>query len=366
MRKSRRLVLFILLLLCGFSAIYTRRTADVKNRVYFIQRRSCSDKLLYSIRQPWKISPQSAKKNHTSFTHSLRGTGGFRVKFHVVIPVCERNLDTFTAVLKSIKEAIKKVEIISIKVTVIEVCHHQRFKQLTADFGFDYIYLFSPKRSKFPKSLAYNLVFSLTQSEWYIFHDADVVVPVHFFSACENYVHKNRNRIWFQPYSGRLVRYLTPGSTLDYVTENYSNFTDLEIDKNKMQKGSPGGSIVVHSEAFCLIGGYDENLFSGYSPEDSFIWNKLSVLQAPSYLDTPNTILHHLNHKRTETFDGAFHQMMSYFRNFSYSSLRYKRLYSCLKMKQVELYGKCKNTLKYGESRARIIINNTCSIELSC
>lgn len=253
MSKSRRFIFFILLLLGGFSAIYTPITVDVKYRRYFKQRRSCSDKLLYSIRQPWKISPHLARKNYTSISHTLHGTRDFRGTFHVVIPICKRDLDTFTAVLKSIKVAIQEVESISIKVTVIEVCHYQRFKKVTSDFLFDYIYLSSPKHPKFPKALAYNLVFSLTQIEWYIFHDADITVPVHFFSACINYGYRNRNRIWFQPYSQQFVRYLTPDSTLPYVTGNCNNLTDLEIDKNRMQKGSPGGSIAVSSEAVCGI-----------------------------------------------------------------------------------------------------------------
>jgi hypothetical protein len=64
------------------------------------------------------------------------------------------------------------------------------------------------------------------------------------------------------------------------------------------QIGAPGGSILVDKLMFTEVGGFDNELFSGYSPEDRFFWNKLSLFTTVISASNPPIELFHMNHPR--------------------------------------------------------------------
>jgi hypothetical protein len=57
-----------------------------------------------------------------------------------------------------------------------------------------------------------------------------------------------------------------------------------------------GGSIMIKSALFERVGMYDPELFTGYAPEDQFLWHKLEVFTKVQSCDDPENNIFHLHH----------------------------------------------------------------------
>ena len=67
--------------------------------------------------------------------------------------------------------------------------------------------------------------------------------------------------------------------------------------------GAAGGSILVHAKTFQTIGGYDQEIFYNYSPEDAFFLLKLKAFS--KYADNPPITMYHLWHQHVRGVTSA-------------------------------------------------------------
>ncbi|MBD3261831.1 MAG: hypothetical protein GF334_09240 [Candidatus Altiarchaeales archaeon] len=199
-----------------------------------------------------------------------------------------------------------------VKITLIENDEKPRHAEQAGGLGVDYIFVptdLSMSNGLFAKSLCYNVGFiHAPRTEWNVFHDIDILVDEDYFQKLGVYI--SRNPAWLQPYAKRRVRRVTARMTLKII-EAPSKRLALAREENSIESkpGSPGGSILVKSTDFLKVGGYDPELFFGYSPEDSFFWSKLELVNkkingtmsgcfcgAGTYADDPPIEVYHLDH----------------------------------------------------------------------
>lgn len=151
-----------------------------------------------------------------------------------------------------------------------------------------------------PKSLCYNLAFLLAPpSPYYLFHDVDVIVNRDFVQGLEDGL---KSKVpWMQPYYGKSVPYLSKRSSKlvrkGLIDGRSIVMNNIELE-HPTQCCSPGGSILISAGVFCSVGGYDADIFVGYSPEDRFIWFKLELIGGPYYTNNSRARAWHLHHER--------------------------------------------------------------------
>jgi len=131
-----------------------------------------------------------------------------------------------------------------------------------------------------------------------MFHDLDCLVQKDFFiNVFENI--KQKELIAIQCFNKRRVLYCNEKLTNSLI-ELKTNINDVNInhpDINLFENGkAPGGSILLNRETFFNIGGYDPELFNGYSPEDSFFWEKIETLTKIGSCDSPIVEIFHMHH----------------------------------------------------------------------
>lgn len=133
-------------------------------------------------------------------------------------------------------------------------------RQLNAEYVFIPQYL-SKSGSLFNKSLCYNCGYLfLNKPKWCIFHDIDILVERDYFSKLSTYIKKKP--IFIQPYTKKRVQLLGHIATKNIVEDPYNIVNLNEInDKRPANKGSTGGSVVVRSDIFKKVEGYDPEIF---------------------------------------------------------------------------------------------------------
>lgn len=230
--------------------------------------------------------------------------------FNLFIPVRKR-MKFLRPCVEHIRSAAQKA---SMKVRVVIVENDDSPNYLDACACHDVDYVFVPSDGKrslglFEKSLCYNLGFlCVPRTEWAIYHDLDILVDEDYFIKVRQHLCKNPK--WLQPYCKKRVRMLSNWATMLITDGTYDRSQEWLVDNSCPSKpGSPGGSIVVRSSDFVSVGGYDPEMFFGYSPEDSFFWIKLELLHKPiegvihghflgagSYADDPPIEVYHMDH----------------------------------------------------------------------
>lgn len=252
---------------------------------------------------------------------------------NIFIPV--RNRRVFTEVcIRYFKRAIQKSDHI-IKFIFIEHDDKSYLSELCKKEGADYIFIKKehPKfyTGGFAKALCYNIGWIISKkSKWNIFHDVDIIVQRDYFQKLNVYLKKNPT--WIQPYTKRRVLRLTKDYTR-IITGNPNHAHPLGTSNTftESNPGSPGGSVVVRTSDFERIGGYDPELFWGYSPEDTFFWTKLEVLYSNNskdkdthlykfnqpffryavYANNPPIEVYHLEHPSVESANKLYKKMRS-------------------------------------------------------
>jgi len=245
------------------------------------------------------------------------------------IPVRNR-LHFFGPFYHFFQKARKKSDL-AIKLVVIEEDTASHYNMQTKDKDLEYIFIPSEhckSDGQFAKSLCYNLAFLQNQkTPYHIFHDLDIVIDESYFKLIEHYIEKGIT--WLQPYSGKRVMRVGGGATGRIVKDpNSVTILDAIKDMNPANPGSPGGSILVKREDFINVGGYDPELFFGYSPEDSFFWAKLEVLHGAEgpfqnhfqgkgvYADDPKMDVYHLDHPVAENTNPYYGRMLEILHSF--------------------------------------------------
>jgi hypothetical protein len=215
---------------------------------------------------------------------------------------------------------------IKVRIVVVENDKQPAYKGLCNNLGLDYIFIPSDElRSQglFEKSLCYNVGFLVApQTEWAVYHDLDILVEPDYFKNV--LVHLARKPKWLQPYQKQRVRMLSPYATILIVDGADTKSREWLLDNSYPSKpGSPGGSIVVRSMDFAAVGGYDPEIFYGYSPEDAFFWVKLELLHkhheglirshflgSASYADSPMIDVFHMDHPAASGTNPRYNWML--------------------------------------------------------
>jgi predicted glycosyltransferase involved in capsule biosynthesis len=135
------------------------------------------------------------------------------------------------------------------------------------------------------------------KSSYYLFHDVDCLVQTTFFNnLLENLSRSTRGAT--QTFFGRRLLYLNDLATI-LAFDKKLDIDDLDKDTPGIltgKPGAPGGSIIVDRDTFIKVGGYDDELFVGYSPEDRFFWNKLELFTQVGSAENPPIEMFHMHH----------------------------------------------------------------------
>lgn len=187
----------------------------------------------------------------------------------------------------------------------------------------------------FSQPLCFNVGFlSNKKAKLYIFHDCDLLYPHDFFKIFEkNYFKKDLK--WMQSYFGKSFYLINKRESKKILDLNgIANLYRVE----HCIKGHPiavGGSIIVDGETFEKVGGYDPELFFGWSQSSEFFWTKLLCTHKEinavtschqyekdtnfAYPNNPPLMLYHLHHEESENpFWGNMHEIYKSFSYFTY------------------------------------------------
>jgi cellulose synthase/poly-beta-1,6-N-acetylglucosamine synthase-like glycosyltransferase len=218
------------------------------------------------------------KKNNVSIIIPVRG----RVEF---LPFLNESLK------KSIEKSGKKINI-----TVIEHSEKSTYKDICKKNNINY-YFIESNGEYFNKSLCNNIGALLNKnSDFFLFHDLDCLVKEDFLiNIFENINIKSSKSL--QTFDKRRVLYLNELQTKE-ILEGQKVIGDFE--NNDFEEGlccAPGGSILVEKDIFFSVGGYDPELFYGWSPEDLFFWDKISKFSKIDICDNPKNEIYHMFHE---------------------------------------------------------------------
>ena len=181
-------------------------------------------------------------------------------------------------------------------------------------------------------SLMYNIGYLFSKTAKYsAFHCADIMVGHHFFETLSDY-YFNKDFNWLQPYCDKRVVTFSPSTTNSLLNGVFPTFDPSKFDSEMFNsepevQGAPGGCVIVPSELFENVGGYDPELFYGYTVEDSFFWCKLEVMvngekcphihfKGGTYAENPKLYLYHLHHPNIKNENPYFKKMFDYYSEF--------------------------------------------------
>jgi len=250
---------------------------------------------------------------------------------NVIIPVMGRR-EFLAHTVKSLFNAIDNVNT-DIIISVVEISAVSEHKDTCDVLGVNHFWLdirylmvgggvFNQgfgDNMMFNKSLAMNIGYiRSSKSRYVLFHDVDCLVKSDFFiKLLSNIEVKSAKAI--QTFHLRRVLCLNKGLTdmimnLTLDIENINSNTD---GVNTPLPGAPGGSILIESEVFERVGGYDPELFCGYSTEDAFFWAKVSMICEIHTANNPPIDIFHMYHTPLYDSNPLFDRMHNIWTRFN-------------------------------------------------
>ena len=218
----------------------------------------------------------------------------------IIIPVRGR-INFIEVCLLHLKSAIKKTNL-KINITIIEHSNNKEYLQICKENNIGYYWIDSLE-NKFNKCLCHNVGALLNKnSNYFLFHDLDCLVYDDFLiNLIEN--KKSKKTECLQTFYNRRVLYLNEQHTQN-ILNNETSINDINLDEVRVgDYGAPGGSIFVNKDLFFNVGGYDPELFYGWSPEDIFFWNKIETIEKVHSVDNPKNEILHLYHETQSNDD---------------------------------------------------------------
>ena len=174
-----------------------------------------------------------------------------------------------------------------INILIVEHSYFPQFKQECSAMAIDYHWIPCQKEDVFNKCLCHNVGAMLNRnSQYYLFHDSDCLVFDDFFNNLR------LEDLVTQTFTKRRLLYLNEATTAKVIDREIA-ITEIVLDGPDIVVGgigAPGGSILIHNNLFFDVGGFDPELFNGYSVEDGFFWYKVLTLKEISSSD--NEVLH--------------------------------------------------------------------------
>lgn len=257
-----------------------------------------------------------------------------------IIPVKGRG-SQLRKTIEFLIDSMNQVENFNSSIIVVEISANMEHLQLCREKSCSYVWI-SEITPRFNKCLAHNIGYCFTNAPILHFHDSDILVNSTFYSNV-----KQRNPDTLTALHGlrqKYVRQLSEGDSKrlfegvninEIISETYPPIPE------EFSRRAPGGSIIVGRSLYELIGGFDSHLFTGYSVEDQFFWDKLSSVVEIQSMDE-NDLIHiwhdaersHNDSEHTNPLT-AFLHLESKGRYFALA----KKLLESLKIKIHELQG---------------------------
>jgi hypothetical protein len=231
----------------------------------------------------------------------------------LVIPCKGRRslLETTVKVLKA--EQAKTT--LHIAIVIVEHSETPEFKDYCKAEGLGWIYIplfggLGYPIGQFNRSLCFDIGFLYGPPRtYYMMHDNDLLVPDHFFNKVKTYL--DRGSVALQPYSDRFV-WQTSKDFSEKLQADVSIFY-AGLDETKVcttnEYGGKGSSILVKSDLYVKVGGYDPHLFWGYAPEDQLFWTKLTYFTSIETAEDPRIPFIHLWHPNAGSANPLLHKM---------------------------------------------------------
>ena len=201
---------------------------------------------------------------------------------------------------------------------VVEHSEYSEGRAICEAKNISYAFIPKPDKELFNKCLCMNIGSAMINSKYFMFHDIDIAIPLGFW---ENLKQNIGNKKVIQSFAGRRVHYITE----EHTKRLFSGDTNIDVVSKKPEwfksgrPGAPGGSIVIESDLFSKIGGFDPCYFLAYSIEDQFFVDKVSLFQPFTGCNNPPIEMFHLWHTDNcaatpKAIRDKGHKIMEYFR----------------------------------------------------
>jgi GT2 family glycosyltransferase len=223
----------------------------------------------------------------------------------IVIP-CKGRRPLLETTIKVLKHEIAQTDL-RIAITLVEHTDEIEFKEYAFTEGLGWIHIpltggTGSPLGQFNRGLCFDIgnLYG-PPCKYYMMHDSDLLVPDNFFNKVQVYF--NRGALALQPYSDRFV-WQTNQEFSEKLQADLSIFyagVNEQIVCTRNQPGAKGGSFIIKSDLFAKVGGYDPQIFWGYSPEDQLFWLKIQTVSSVEYADSPRLPLLHLWHPNAAT-----------------------------------------------------------------
>lgn len=222
----------------------------------------------------------------------------------VIIPVNGRT--EFNRVVSShFLRAIHKAPSIKVSLTIVEHSETPEHRDICYDWV-NYIHI-PQEGHRFNKCLCFNMgALYSNEAMFYLFHDVDTLVPEDFFIKLFQNL---KGYTALQAFTGRRLLYFTQHLTTQVMAGLPVEQACQQLPEFKKGQGkASGGSMFVRNDIFNKIGGFDDEIFTEYSVEDQFFFDKLSIAGNMGFCDNPPIEMGHLFHepsfnRTTKEFD---------------------------------------------------------------
>jgi hypothetical protein len=251
--------------------------------------------------------------NENELISRLDGLSGCELL--VVVPVYGRK-EHLSQLLQNLGSQISPLRDKKVGVIVAEMSDSQEHLELCKRYNVGYVHS-RKNNGSFNKSSIMNLAVKMYIKQfkeipnYLLFHDVDIIMGRTWVEDCLKQAHTLDQELhgaaWIcQTIKDRKVEYVSKENT-DLLFSGKISHLDLDNIEHYINdawyngKYPPGGSIMVQSELFCAIGGYDPHLFWGYSPEDLHFLMTCQLF-TNGHLHTLNTESrsYHLHHETSE------------------------------------------------------------------
>ena len=245
---------------------------------------------------------------------------------NIIIPVKGRS-NHLKASLASLNASIKLLppEAMGlVSITIAEMDsepHHEKIAFEQADY---YTFI---KGDMFNKSFLMNSAAILFATDVFLFYDVDLIVEDTFIPELMAYAYtlfKQEKTSWvLQPIYERKIFYIHEDLTNKIFdgTVSVKNIRDEKFMNDVYVQPTwydnnfpPGGAIMVTKDLFHTVGGYDPELFWGYSPEDRlFLQNCVALSGGEFHIASNPKIgrMYHLYHPNSETTNFMYEHMVT-------------------------------------------------------
>ena len=248
---------------------------------------------------------------HIQSALSTRFVDRRAVDISIIVPVTGR-VHFLNPLCYHLRAAINNCPELKISLTIVEHSIAEEHSPHLPDWV---NYIFMPRQpacpelvegSPFNKCLCFNIgaIFS-NQATYYMFHDLDLMVKPDFL---RNLFANLKGQKALQCFASRRVMYCDEPLSIKILTNQVfvSQINPETWGIKAGDPGAPGGSILVDRDTFFNAGGYNE-AFTGYSVEDQYFWDCVSVITPIGSCNAPPIDIYHLwhenNHRLTKEED---------------------------------------------------------------